>query len=250
MKLYVLNPGGGGNGSGTLTGGGTIATGGYTLTVPATGTAALLATANVFTVNQAITLGTANVSGLTISGQSLTGSNAQNLLDLSGTWNTTGAPTGIKLDITNTASGAAAKLLDLCVGGSSLFGVTKAGYMTAVRFGADTAGIRYFYETGGSTYFSSGGTDILQLAAGGVFIKSTAAPLVFENDVHIVLRTGNGSKIGTGTTQKLAFWNATPVAQPAHIADPSGGATVDTEARTAINAILAWQATLGLTAAS
>jgi len=56
--------------------------------------------------------------------------------------------------------------------------------------------------------------------------------------------------IGTTTTQKLAFWGATPVVQPAHIADPSGGATVDTEARTAINAILAWQATLGLTAAS
>ena len=37
-----------------LTGGGTLALGGFTLTVPATGTAALLATANVFTVNQTI----------------------------------------------------------------------------------------------------------------------------------------------------------------------------------------------------
>jgi hypothetical protein len=37
---------------GTLTGGGTVATGGFTLTVPATGTAALLAVANVFTANQ------------------------------------------------------------------------------------------------------------------------------------------------------------------------------------------------------
>lgn len=40
----------------TITGGGTIALGGFTLTVPATGSAALLATANVFTVAQAITL--------------------------------------------------------------------------------------------------------------------------------------------------------------------------------------------------
>lgn len=39
---------------GAFTGGGTVATGGYTLTVPATGTAALLATANVFTVLQTI----------------------------------------------------------------------------------------------------------------------------------------------------------------------------------------------------
>jgi len=38
----------------TITGGGTIALGGYTLTVPATGTAALLATANTFTAVQII----------------------------------------------------------------------------------------------------------------------------------------------------------------------------------------------------
>ena len=37
---------------GAFTGGGTLATGGLTLTVPATGTAALLATANVFTAAQ------------------------------------------------------------------------------------------------------------------------------------------------------------------------------------------------------
>ena len=37
---------------GAFTGGGTLATGGFTLTVPATGTAALLATANVFTAAQ------------------------------------------------------------------------------------------------------------------------------------------------------------------------------------------------------
>jgi len=38
----------------TITGGGTVALGGFTLTVPATGTAALLATQNVFTVQQMI----------------------------------------------------------------------------------------------------------------------------------------------------------------------------------------------------
>lgn len=38
----------------TITGGGTLALGGFTLTVPATGTAALLAVANVFTATQTI----------------------------------------------------------------------------------------------------------------------------------------------------------------------------------------------------
>lgn len=40
--------------SGSFTGSGTLATGGFTLTVPATGTAALLATANVFTAAQTV----------------------------------------------------------------------------------------------------------------------------------------------------------------------------------------------------
>jgi hypothetical protein len=46
---------------GTLTGSGTVATGGFTLTVPATGSAALLGTVNVFTVGQ--TLPAARTSG-------------------------------------------------------------------------------------------------------------------------------------------------------------------------------------------
>ena len=41
----------------TITGGGTVALGGFTLTVPATGTAALLATANVFTTTQMVDMG-------------------------------------------------------------------------------------------------------------------------------------------------------------------------------------------------
>ncbi len=192
----------------------------------------------------------ANASALTLTGQSLTGSNAQSALDISGTWNTTGAPTALKVNITNTASGSAANLLDLCVGGSSLAKVTKAGYLSAVRVGPDSTGTRYFYETGGSTYFYGGIYDVLQLSTGGIGIKNSGAPLYFENGVNITFRTTTGTKIGTATTEKMAFWNATPVAQPAHIADPTGGATVDAEARTAINAILAWQATLGLTAAS
>ncbi len=66
----------------------------------------------------------------------------------------------------------------------------------------------------------------------------------------IVTDTTTGTKIGTGTTQKFGFWNTTPVVQPSHIADPTGGGTVDSEARTAINSILAQLATTGLQAAS
>ena len=49
-----------------LTGGGTIALGGYTLTVPATGTVALLATANTFTTQQVIAPSSTGAYGLVI----------------------------------------------------------------------------------------------------------------------------------------------------------------------------------------
>lgn len=66
--------------------------------------------------------------------------------------------------------------------------------------------------------------------------------------------TGSGTRgaiyIASNAADLLSFFNVTPVVQPAHIADPSGGAIIDAEARTAINSILAWQATLGLTAAA
>ena len=46
--------------NGTFSGGGTLATGGYTLTVPATGTAALLGTANTFTATQIVVVDQGN----------------------------------------------------------------------------------------------------------------------------------------------------------------------------------------------
>lgn len=64
--------------------------------------------------------------------------------------------------------------------------------------------------------------------------------------------TGNitvqGTLTHTGTT--VGFYSATPVAQASHIANPTGGATQDAEARTAINAILVVLENLGLTATS
>jgi hypothetical protein len=57
-----------------------------------------------------------------------------------------------------------------------------------------------------------------------------------------------GIKIGSATSSLLGFYGATPVDQPATVADPAGGGTVDTEARTAINAIIDRLQELGLIA--
>jgi hypothetical protein len=60
--------------------------------------------------------------------------------------------------------------------------------------------------------------------------------------------TLRGIKIGSATSSLLGFYGVTPVDQPATVADPAGGGTIDTEARTAINAIIDRLQELGLVA--
>ncbi len=60
----------------------------------------------------------------------------------------------------------------------------------------------------------------------------------FLDGKNIQVAKGTGTQIGTETTQKIGLWGQTPVVQPTVISDPSGGGTVDTQARTAINALI------------
>jgi hypothetical protein len=61
---------------------------------------------------------------------------------------------------------------------------------------------------------------------------------------NVVLGTTTGTKIGTATTQKIGFYNATPVVQPAAVADATDAATAISQ----LNALLAHMRTLGLIA--
>jgi len=61
---------------------------------------------------------------------------------------------------------------------------------------------------------------------------------------NVVLGTTTGTKIGTATTQKLGFYNATPVVQPTAVADATDAATAISQ----LNALLAHMRTLGLIA--
>ena len=69
----------------------------------------------------------ANTSGLTSTSYSVTGANSTNLVSLSGTWNTTGTPKALLINITNTASNFDSRLIDLQAGGSSRFYVRANG---------------------------------------------------------------------------------------------------------------------------
>jgi hypothetical protein len=72
--------------------------------------------------------------------------------------------------------------------------------------------------------------------------------LAFADATNIVAGTATGTKIGTGATQKLGFWNTTPAVRPTAVADASGGAIIDAKARTALNALLARMRTIGIVA--
>jgi len=114
------------------------------------------------------------------------------------------------------------------------------------RLEVDVDGTAALYINDSSPYLTVASG--LTVTAGGLTV--TAGNLTLADGNAIAVGTSSGTKIGTATTQKLGFWNATPVVQQSHIANPSGGTTVDTEARAAIASINALCATLGLMAAS
>lgn len=73
--------------------------------------------------------------------------------------------------------------------------------------------------------------------------------------VEIQAADSTGQRTGVkvsadGSQVKLGLLGATPVARQSHIADPSGGGTIDTQARTAINSILDALEAFGLLATS
>src|SRR3990167_10735726 len=69
-------------------------------------------------------------------------------------------------------------------------------------------------------------------------------PVYFNGKVFLkdgnTISTGatTGLKIGNAITEKIGFYNTIPVIQGGSIADPTGGITTDSEARTAINALI------------
>lgn len=113
---------------------------------------------------------------VTLGGATLTASAP--VLDLTQTWNSSGVTfTGVKLNVTDTASAAATKLLDLQQAGTSIFNVRR-GFISSAKTDRTVLGIsRFSYvirdSAGG---FTGWGTD--ENSTIGVTISDTAVNLV------------------------------------------------------------------------
>jgi hypothetical protein len=191
---------------------------------------------------------TANTSSIAATGYSLTGSSAVAMVDLAGTWNTTGTPTAIKLNLTDAASTSSSLFMDMQIAGVSRFNVNKSGAIagatlttseTAVNSSAiastgfsltgssgvsmiDLAGT--WNTTGTPTLIKANVTDtasnaaslLMDLQVGGTsqFSVAKGGSVTVADAANFVVGTSTGTKIGTTTSQKISFWNATPIVQP------------------------------------
>lgn len=154
--------------------------------------------AGIFTglvgIGQSIPTATLDIADTTLAGS---GSLAGSALNITQTWNTSGAPIGIKLNVTNTGSGSTARLMSLQVGGVNSMSVTTNGQIFAgsnpnVGFGAATSssaagniagdGLRFFSNPTNTVssyefwFFPTGARNPTSGTNGGMNFGSTFSP--------------------------------------------------------------------------
>ena len=141
-----------------------------------------------------------DTSALVSTGYSVTGSGTTALIDLSGTWNTTGIPTAIKLNVTDTASNVTSLFLDFQIGGSSRFSVNKNGQ---VRLSS-------WLVMGSNTFISYGGIGNISYSRStqsGTFftIKNDIASLTTTSGAINEINFGSGFAPTSGTATFTTF---------------------------------------------
>lgn len=148
------------------------------------------------------------------------GSLSGSILNLAQTWNTTGIPTAVKLNVTNTASNVASKLLDLQVSSTSKFNIDKFGAINsstnsiifgsgetstpvattirgAAAGGSNVGGADLTFQASNGTGTQASGSIIMQAAPGtagtsiGTNTKSTAGSTVNTFTVSHTVTAGS-----------------------------------------------------------
>ena len=134
--------------------GGLILGNSYISTQPTGGTLLVSDTVGIGTTSPVAKL---DIADTTYAGSSALSGSALNITQ---TWSTSGSPTAIKLNVTNTNSGAASNLLDLQVGGVSKLSVAKSGniFVNSITADGGSGGNAIGFDINGSNWgFSNGG---------------------------------------------------------------------------------------------
>lgn len=109
-----------------------------------------------------------STGNLAVVGTTQTGSSANPFVNVTGTWNTTGTPTALFLNISDTASNSASLLADLQISSVSKFKVDKSGNIVSAGGGFSSAASISFSSSGGSATISANGNVIINSTAGSV----------------------------------------------------------------------------------
>lgn len=121
-------------------------------------------------------------------------------------------------------------------GGNGVYVFDEAANVWAQRNGTNAQTFRLY-----NTYTSSTSFERLN-------VRWATNELIIDAEAGSGGGTLRGIKLGSATTSLLGFYGVTPVDQPLTVADPAGGAIVDSEARTAIGEIIDRLQELGLIA--
>ena len=148
--------------------------------------------------------GGTNIRVLDTSGYSNTGSSAVSAINIDGTWNTTGNPTLIFTNITNTGSGATSKLIDLQVGSASKFYIDKngGGYISS-RLGINTTPGASFQIVSNDAFNAAGGITMTATYAQKYITTTSGATLTggFGTEANVLYMTFGGTNTIDNATQ-------------------------------------------------
>jgi hypothetical protein len=163
---------------------------------------------------------------MTIGPNTLTGSQAINLLSLAQTWNTSGTPTALKLNITDTASNASSLLMDLQLGGVTYAGVAKTGEVYSRQNITGAGGLQVL--TNGSFGFNSNSRgfivtsfsnyNVVNLASGWTIGWGSGSTVNGTYDTAITRRGAANLRFGAADA-------AAPVAQTLSVQSVVAGTT-------------------------